>query len=54
MRVSWDEGSYYVAGDNRVYPARLEEVTRAYSGMGLSEFKKEIRSYRYEAPKLIG
>ena len=52
--VSWDEGSYYVAEDNRVYPARLEEATRAYSGMGLSEFKKEIRSYRYEAPRLIG
>mgnify|MGYP000009497118 FL=1 len=52
--TSFQNSYYYVAGDNRVYPARLEEATRAYSGMGLSEFKKEIRSYRYEAPKLIG
>lgn len=52
--TSFQNSYYYVAEDNRVYPVRLEDVTRAYSGMGLSEFKKEIRSYRYEAAKLIG
>lgn len=38
------EAYYYVAEDNRVYPAQFMDCTRAYSGMGLSEFKKEIRS----------
>lgn len=48
--TSFQEGYYYIAADNRVYPAQLLDSTRAYSGMGLSEFKKEIRSYQYVEP----
>lgn len=48
--TSFQEGYYYIAADNRVYPVKLQDSTRAYSGMGLSEFKKEIRSYQYVEP----
>ncbi len=45
-----DSGYYYVAEDNRVYPTRVTENTRAYSGMSLLNFKKEIRKYRFVPP----
>ena len=44
-----DYGYYYVAEDNRVYPTRVNEQTRSYSGMGLLDFKKEVRTYTYDA-----
>ena len=42
-----DFGYYYVAEDNRVYPTRVNDQTRSYSGMSLLAFKKEVRTYQY-------
>ena len=44
-----DFGYYYVAEDNRVYPTRVNDQTRSYSGMSLLEFKREVRTYQYDA-----
>lgn len=45
-----DLGYYYIAEDNRVYPTRVDDTTRAYSGMSLLDFKKEVRRYSYHPP----
>lgn len=45
-----DLGYYYIAEDNRVYPTRVNDMTRAYSGMSLLDFKKEVRTYSYTPP----
>lgn len=44
-----DFGYYYVAEDNKVYPTRVNDQTRSYSGMSLLAFKKEVRTYQYNA-----
>ena len=38
------EGFFYVAADDKVYPARVSEKTRSHSGQSLSSFKSEIHS----------
>ena len=37
-------GFYYVAADDKIYPAKLTEPLRSYSGQSLSSFKSEIHS----------
>ena len=37
-------GFYYVAADDKVYPARVTEELRSHSGQSLSSFKSEIHS----------
>ena len=37
-------GFYYVAADDKVYPARVTEELRSHSGQSLSRFKSEIHS----------
>ncbi|HIS68151.1 MAG TPA: hypothetical protein IAA58_02110 [Candidatus Gallacutalibacter stercoravium] len=42
--IAIHEGIYYVAADDKVYPARVSEKTRSHSGQSLSSFKSEIHS----------
>lgn len=45
------EGYYYIAADNKVYPAEKNTVTARTSGMDLNAFKQEIRDYAKNHPK---
>jgi hypothetical protein len=43
--ISPHEGFFYVASDDKVYPAEVTEGLKNMSGMSLGKFKKYVRSY---------
>lgn len=43
-----DEGYFYLAKDNKIYPARVTQELKEASGMDYGEFKSRVRSAKSE------
>jgi hypothetical protein len=50
--TSFQEGYYYIASDKRVYPAKVSDQNKSYSGMTLPDFKSKIKSFKDLTPSL--
>ncbi len=44
VMTSSQSGYYYLAADNKVYPARVTEALKETSGMSLGEFKRQVKN----------
>ena len=44
VMYSSQSGYYYLAADNKVYPARVTEALKETSGMSLGEFKRQVKN----------
>lgn len=46
VMYSSQSGYYYLAADNKVYPARVTEALKETSGMSLGQFKQRVKNAR--------